>query len=631
MNKPVLAAFALWVVTLAPALPAQEAAGPPAPVPHTTIPDPADDAVRHIVVKAENRGPVWLLTGLLSSWNPRIDFEMLARLKPRHWRQEAWPIWYPISITENAASNGRESWGDWRGSPAAVGQYLETMMRLQARGMTWQPVLHHKGRYYGRYGIPADMLADYYEHIHTLVQYSRSMGMPFDYYEICNEPGGRDGADYEDERGYTFKGNWVEFLGMWDTAYRAIRDACPEARIVGPSYGPSYEPEFENLAPFLDHCMEKGQKLDVLSWHMPSLRTGQKGERTWIEPDGALRQIEAARSMVREKYASLGIAEFHIDEWGIMLPYQGPGTTMAILHYLDLAGVERAARSQWGQGPLDGLLVNNTTPRTSYWCWVEYAKQDGGVRLITETNDRNLVALASRHDNEQTVRVLLSRAKRNYGNGPRARRLPPVRATIDLEGVPVTGPAEIRITRLGPGDVPTFESDLTTTRQVVTVAAGSLSFAVDKVRENQVYSITVQPDAAAATPAATERAAPAPTAQTEDFNAHAATDDWEPAAESGWIVPRNVPPGSKTRVALGQAFGRDDSTGLAGVRKESAAQVSYWHAELDGQLDTLGLAVMVPAESMGVEISTKRAGTTAGVISVGYKDRIKILHRPGGA
>lgn len=112
------------------------AEGPPAPVPYRHIPDPADDAERRVVVKAEDRGPVWLLTGLLNEGNDgnKDYLDMLARLKPRHWRQGNWPFWYPVSIT-TAGREGRKTWGDFRGSPKAFGQLLETMLRLQERGM----------------------------------------------------------------------------------------------------------------------------------------------------------------------------------------------------------------------------------------------------------------------------------------------------------------------------------------------------------------------------------------------------------------------------------------------------------------------------------------------------------------
>ena len=64
------------------------AAGPPAPVPYKAIPDPPDDAQRHVVVEAADRGDVWLLTGFLHGWHPDIEYDVVARLKPKHWRED---------------------------------------------------------------------------------------------------------------------------------------------------------------------------------------------------------------------------------------------------------------------------------------------------------------------------------------------------------------------------------------------------------------------------------------------------------------------------------------------------------------------------------------------------------------
>ena len=132
-------------LTLSARLFGLEATGPPRPVPYKRIPDPPGDADRRIVVKAEDRGPVWLLTGFLSQWYPEMDFNMIARLKPRHWRHGHWPFWFPRSITVRP----KPQWGDLRDSPEALGRYLETVLRLRETGMSWQVELHHKGRYYG--------------------------------------------------------------------------------------------------------------------------------------------------------------------------------------------------------------------------------------------------------------------------------------------------------------------------------------------------------------------------------------------------------------------------------------------------------------------------------------------------
>ena len=488
MRNVLLTAIFVGTFALGTAAPDAEAAGPPPAVPYTEIADPPEAAQRHIVVKAEDRGTVWLTTGFLGNWHPDMDDKLIDRLAPRHWRDGLWPYWNSREITVNP----RPRWGDLRDSPQQLGQFMETMMRLQADGMTWQMILHHKGRYYDRYHITKDMHDDYYDHIYTLVKYCREMGAPFDYYEICNEPGV---GPHEGVQGYSFRGTWEEFLGMWDTAYRAIRDAYPEAKIVGPSYGSCSAAMME---PFLAHCKEKGQTLEVLSWHeitqdKVKFGPGYTGANV-VEPDKAHQNIMDIRRLVETKYADLGIQEYHIDEWGFTVEQTGPGTQIAYFHYFDLAGVDRAAKAHWTHNDLDGILVGPKTPRTSYWCWAEYARQRGGLRLVTETSDRSVVALASRHDNAKEMRVLVARSKRHTAE-EFAKQLPPVKTKIDVEGIPFNGSVEITTLTLGPDDGPLREEDLSarTTRKTEPVADGSIRLTINQLAENQVVSFRIAP------------------------------------------------------------------------------------------------------------------------------------------
>ena len=459
--------------------------GPPKPVPYKAIPDPPDAAERHIVVKAADRGPVWLYTGFLNNWHPDMDYDLIARLKPHHWRYDGWPFWYPVTITQRGQSK-RKTWGGLRDSAELLGRWMDTMMRLQANGMTWQVVLHHKGRYYDIWRITKDMLPDFYEHYHTLLAYCRDMGAPFDDYEICNEPGV---GPYDGLEGYTIHGTWDEFLGMWDTAYRAIRDAYPDAKIVGPSYGCVTA---EKLEPFLKHCREKGQRLDVLSWHEISQKFGAKTFH--VEPDKAHKNIAEIRALVESKYSDLGIREYHIDEWGHTVEHTGPGTQVAYFYYFDQAGIDRAAKACWTADDLDGILVSAKTPRTSYWCWAEYAQQDGGLRLVTQTDDRCVVALASRHNDAKELRVLVARSKR-YTGEEFAKKLPPVNVTLAVEGIPFNGEAEVSTLTLGPADGPMWEDDLAglTNKEVGQVAGGRLSLTIPALAENQVVSVRIAP------------------------------------------------------------------------------------------------------------------------------------------
>ena len=485
-NPLILFAAALWIA--APAA----LGGPPKPVPYREIPDPPDDAERRIVVRAEDRGPVWLYTGFLNNYHPDMDFDMIARLKPRHWRYDLWPFWYSVGITESGRTGGRTTWQDPRDSPVYWATYLDAMLRLREQGMTWQVVMHHKGPFYGRMRIEAGALQEFREHMRLLVKYAHHMGVPIDYHEISNEPGV---GPYEGVKGFGFQGTWEEFLGMWDTAYEATRDAYPEAKIVGPSYGSCIA---ETMEPFLAHCKQKGQKLDVLSWHEITQEQIARGRDysgpAVVRPDMAHKNIDAIRTLVETKYAMLGVKEIHIDEWGCTIEITGPGTQIAYFHYFDQAGVDRAAKSHWTENDLDGILVSPRTPRTSYWAWAEYAKQDGGLRLVTETNDRCVVALASRHEDAKTVRAVVARSKRHSGEDV-GKRLPPVKVTVSFEGIPIDGPAEVMTLRLGPYDGPLWEEDLPalTSEKTMSVIDGALAMTFDAVAENQVYSVRIAP------------------------------------------------------------------------------------------------------------------------------------------
>jgi hypothetical protein len=461
-------------------------AGPPSPLPYQDIPDPADGAVRHISIKAEDRGEVWLYTGILNCWHPDQQLDMLKKLKLGHWRS-SWPFWYPRSIT----TNPKPKWNDPRDSAVYWAKRLDTMLKLREEGMSWQVLVHHTGPYYDKYRIQKHDLKDFYDHIYTLVKYMHQMGVPVDYWEICNEPGV---GPHEGIEGYTFRGTWPEFLGHWDTAYDAIRAAHPQAKIVGPSYG---SVNAKAIEPFLIHCKEKKQTLDVLSWHEISQNPvihgmGYKGANS-IEPDKAHKNIDAIRTLVDTKYPMLGVKEIHIDEWGYTVDKTGPGTQIAYFYYFDQAGVDRAAKAHWTQGDLDGILVSPRTPRTSYWAWVEYAKQKGGVRLVTQTNDRCVVALASGHDNNKTVRAVIARSKRDTGEDFSKTR-PPVKTVVDFHSIKLDR-AEVTIIKLGPHDGPLWEEDLEplTTKTVQNITDGQLTLTFDKHAENQVYAVTLAP------------------------------------------------------------------------------------------------------------------------------------------
>ena len=547
---------------------AGEATGPPKPVPYKRIVDPADDDERHITVTATDRGPVWLLTGFLGL-NGDIDkgltYEPIARVKPKHARTGAWPFWSPVSITQRR--------GDKRyrvGSPVRAGKYLDTMLRLRETGMKWQLILHFKGRYSAWYSFMDQateaQLKDYYDHIYTLVKYCRNMGLPVDFWEVTNEPAHPYNTE-EDKGGY-FKHSWQDLLDFWDVNYDAIRAADPKAKIVGPSYGGAGKGDMvTSVDAFLAHCKEKGQKLDVLSWHINCIYGNGPNGQYMVDVDGVQKEIEDVKKLVETKYPMVGVEAYHIDETGYYLPQTGIGAHIAYFYYMDLAGLDRAAKT----GPpymMSGTRISPDTPRAAYWAWVDYAKQDGGVRLITETDDRNLVCLASRHDDGKIVRALVARAKKqemadppesasNWKWGDSAPAKPPVSAKIDFEGIPLSGPAEVTILHLPSGDGPFYENDLdtVTTTTMMNVTGGKLTVNLQDIAENNVVSIVIGPKGTRAQQLKDDEqwqiAKPTPGDEPSERELHqAATAKAEKAAAAGTI-----------RIACGALFAYTDPAG----------------------------------------------------------------------
>ena len=432
------------------------------------------------------------MTGFLHGWKPDIEYDVVARVKPKHWREDlmdgrggAWPLWHPLGVLTGNWSDHWEA-RKWRGSPVFVAKWLEMILALRGEPMpgeagadgpirmiapdaaplTYQVVI---GSHFvpeatlSNFGHSPEVVEKYRDFTHLLVKYAKLMGVPIDYWEVLNEPSPPKVWEATEGGGY-----WQEFLTLWDTAYEAIRSADPEAKIVGPSHGGANATVggMYSIEPFLAHCKEKGQRLDVLAWH-ELYQNLEPEEQQSVEPDKVHQNIEAIRKLVDSKYAMLDVQEIHIDEWGEGLESTGPGTQVAFFYYMDLAGVSRAAPASYGSF-LDGLLIGKPAgvygdrapsvmgrgihryeyiPSTSYWVWVEYAKQEGGVRLATETDDRCVVTLASRHDETREVRALLARARRD-NNAPKG--LPPAKVTVDFAGIPISGKAELAILKLGP-------------------------------------------------------------------------------------------------------------------------------------------------------------------------------------
>ena len=356
------------------------------------------------------------------------------------------------------------------------------------------------------------------------------------------------------------------------------------------------------IVPFLAHCKEQGQRMEVLAVHELSQNYDGIPPGPLTAPDKMHWNVERLRKLVDSEYPMLGVEEIHLDEWGESPRIVDAGTQIAFFYYMDLAGVHRAAPVSYGRF-LDGLLIGKPIgvygdiapsvmarqiqryeyiPRSSYWAWVEYAKQEGGVRLVTETDDRCVVMLASRHDESREMRALLARSKRDirYKDPVAfAKILPPVKVQVDFAGVPISGKAELTILNLGVGNGPLRERELParTEERIVKITDGTLALTLDSVAESQVYSIRIAPPGTRATEAA--EAANLRLSSSDERHL-ATTRRAQKAADEGAI-----------RISCGAATAFIDPAGDPWFADRQFEQGLFGHSSGSGSVDRGGIAI----------------------------------------
>ncbi len=483
----------------------EEAIGPPAPAPLRHIRELPPQADRHLTIVADqDRGPVWLLTGFLHGLHysgKTVPDHLIRRIKTQYWRSSLWSSHSPP---------------EWR---EAFFHIIDDL------GIPFCDVLSDECWYELPGGDPPRPWEDfdaYYEFVYNLVTKFKREGHSIRYWEVWNEPHvagpfwhetpelffetfkvAHDAIRAADPQAWVGGSAWAAFpfpyfagavdlniteppsvaQDLRDCMYRGrynklVRDLAEDQdcmrlfRRPEPLY-PAPE-SFVSFVDFLCYCQQHNIQLDFLVWHSNNAR-----------PELIPEQAAVARKLVGEEFADLGIKEYHINEWG---RYDiGPGTQVAFFYYLDQAGITRAAKAVYGPWYLDGILADPTTTKTAYWAWAAYA--DGvGVRLVTRTDDKRLVALASRGEHG-TVRVVIGRAK--DPSGPR----PPVKARVMFRGLPFKGPtAEVTILHLPSEDRPFAEEELTerTYTEEVSVVGRSASLILPSVEEDEVYSLTLR-------------------------------------------------------------------------------------------------------------------------------------------
>jgi len=233
--------------------------------------------------------------------------------------------------------------------------------------------------------VPSDMNA-WGAACAAVAKHFRDTNRPIAYHEIYNEPDNRD----------FFLGTFQDYLGMYEHAARAIREADPEARIGGPSLAFT-EPW---VAPFLDHVTSKRLPLDFYSFHYyPGVAYPVSNVQGVI--DIMLRELG--------RRPELATTEVHLNEYNslpINYPKDGPQQKHALAaallsdfgHFVTQPGLTKVHWAQFmdtGGGNWSGLVSIDGHAKAAYNAYLLYSMMPVDRRLVLLDGPPGLSGLAS--------------------------------------------------------------------------------------------------------------------------------------------------------------------------------------------------------------------------------------------
>ena len=324
-------------------------------------------------------------------------------------------------------------------------------------------------------GMPTDLPA-YGRIIHDVVAHYRNLpgGDPVGYHEIGNEPDNRD----------FFTGTRDDYLKLYETGSKAVRDANPDAVVGGPAL--AFDPSW--VDPFLDQAVAKKLPLDFFSFHYyPGIPFKP------ADLPGRVRMMEDAL----DKRPQLRTTELHLNEFNsykIDYPVGGrqdrAPIAAAFLHdvkwFLEQPGLTRVHWAQFmdsGGGNFSGMVSMDGHRKALFNAYLAYSQMpidrtkftsdspdvegfasadDGEAGVLLWNRSRQSQSVSLHLGGPHPARGSVSRidaGHSSWGDHPENDEMEsdPVAASADLEiDLPVDGVYWLQFRRpVGPAVIPT--------------------------------------------------------------------------------------------------------------------------------------------------------------------------------
>src|SRR4051794_3823252 len=235
-----------------------------------------------------------------------------------------------------------------------------------------------------------------------------------DYWDVWNEPNGlccprfgpADVATITVDR-------WLE---MYVRAWRAIKSADPDAKVVGPSlsalqWEPGAPHEFD-LDTFLTYSAAQGVRWDAVAWHENN--SAPSPGDMWALLANVDRHIALAKAVMRRHPNTVLNDTLFVNEYGAKDSHMLPGWAVGYFRAFEVGGVSQTNRACWSGAEctttLDGLLTTAGDSTALWWAHRLYADLGTGASMrVASSASWQVDGLAARDNTTRTVRALLGR------------------------------------------------------------------------------------------------------------------------------------------------------------------------------------------------------------------------------
>ena len=290
-------------------------------------------------------------------------------------------------------------------------------------------------------------------------------------YDIWNEP----------ESGYFWSKGPERYYQMWKKAVEILREADPNAIIVGPSYGGFNQSQ---ISAWLDRTKADNVLPDILDWHFS------------LDP---VADVEIAKNLLRQKNITtinaITIGEYILDNDYRREQYTGyTAWYIARLQKADIIGAIHAVWRSLDDGSLNDILTPALQPRGQWWVYKSYADITG--TLLEVTPSKNIDGVAGINASEKTARILLGNNSYRIGLlqgdaigdievsltglNNAAYLFPNGRIKVEVSQIPETSGA----LTAGPGPKQEFD---------IPVVNGAANFIIPWATWRDAYTVTITP------------------------------------------------------------------------------------------------------------------------------------------